>query len=85
VHTFSDHTDEVFDIDFNKTGTKLASVSADGTGRIYNVLDNTCCATLTGHTKSISKVRFNGQGTKVVTASEDSTCRLWDVESGKEL
>jgi dynein assembly factor with WDR repeat domains 1 len=54
------HTDEVFDIAFNSTGTKLASVSADGTGRVYNVVDNSTQVVLVGHTASISKVRFNG-------------------------
>ena len=38
--TFYGHKDEVFDIAFNSTGTKQASVSADGTGRIYNVADS---------------------------------------------
>lgn len=75
----------MFDIAFNSTGTKLASVSADGTGRIYNVADHTTHRVLNGHAKSVSKVTFNGQGTKLLTASEDTTCRLWDVEEGTEL
>ena len=83
--TFYGHKDEVFDIAFNSTGTKLASVSADGTGRIYNVADHTTHRVLNGHGKSVSKVTFNGQGTKLLTASEDTTCRLWDVEEGTEL
>lgn len=63
----------------------MASVSADGTGRVYNVIDSTTQVVLVGHTASISKIRFNSQGTKLLTASEDSTARLWDVETGEEL
>jgi dynein assembly factor with WDR repeat domains 1 len=37
VKVFSGHTDEVLDLNFNSTGTKLASASADGTCKVYNV------------------------------------------------
>lgn len=40
--------DEVLDIAFNTTGTRLATASADGTARIYNVYDSACIAILQG-------------------------------------
>lgn len=40
--------DEVLDITFNSTGTKLVTASADGTARVYNVMNGACTAILTG-------------------------------------
>ena len=37
VETLGGHNDEVLDICFNSTGTRLVTVSADATGRVYNV------------------------------------------------
>lgn len=37
VETLRGHDDEVLDICFNSTGTRLVTASADGTGKVYNV------------------------------------------------
>jgi dynein assembly factor with WDR repeat domains 1 len=37
LKTFEGHTDEVLDIAFNSTGSKLATASADSTAKIYSV------------------------------------------------
>ena len=42
------HTDEVLDICFNSTGTRLVTASADGTARLYNVGNGICMAVLSG-------------------------------------
>lgn len=51
--------DEVLDICFNATGTRLVTCSADSTARVYNVNTGACIAILTGHEEEISKVSFN--------------------------
>ncbi len=48
IETFRGHVDEVLDISFNSTGTKLITASADGTARVYNVMNGACTAILTG-------------------------------------
>ena len=48
VDTLSGHLDEVLDISFNTTGTKIVTASADNTARVYNVHTGTCTAILTG-------------------------------------
>jgi len=53
------HVDEVLDICFNSTGTRLATASADSTARVYNVHTSACIGILTGHEGEISKVQFN--------------------------
>merc|ERR1712224_159646 len=76
------HNDEILDVAFNATGSKLVTASADGTARVYNTVSGACQAILIGHEGEISKVSFNPQGSKIITASSDRTCRIWDVESG---
>ena len=48
LKVFSGHTDEVLDISFNNTGTKLATASADSTCKIYSVAEAECILTLSG-------------------------------------
>jgi len=100
VETLRGHLDEVLDLSFNSTGTKLVTASADSTARVYNVHTSACTAILTGsieypisdmliilsgHEGEISKVSFNPQGTKIITAGADKTARIWSVDTGDEL
>jgi len=59
VETLRGHVDEVLDISFNSTGTRLVTASADSTARVYNVHTGACIGILTGHDGEISKVSFN--------------------------
>ena len=59
METLRGHVDEVLDLTFNATGTRLVTASADGTGRVYNVNTGACIGILTGHEGEISKVAFN--------------------------
>ena len=82
MEEFRGHTDEVLDACFNQTGNKLATASADGMARIYNVFTGACTSILQGHTEEIGKIAFNPQGNKVITAGGDRTCRIWSTETG---
>jgi dynein assembly factor with WDR repeat domains 1 len=42
VHTLRGHNDEILDVSFNATGSKLVSASADGTSRIFNTMTGAC-------------------------------------------
>lgn len=75
----------MLDISFDPSGERLVSVSADCTGRVYNVKEEMEELLLLGHTRPVSKVSFNSQGTKVMTSCEDCTVRLWDANNGDEL
>lgn len=48
IETLRGHKDEVLDLCFNSTGTKLVTSSADTTAKVYNVHSGTCMAILTG-------------------------------------
>lgn len=81
METLRGHVDEVLDICFNATGTRLVTGSADTTARVYNVHTGACIGILTGHEGEISKCSFNPQGTKIITGSSDKTARIWSAES----
>jgi len=85
IETFRGHNDEVLDACFNSTGNKLATASADGLARVYNVFTGACVALLQGHENEISKIQFNPQGNKIITASSDKTCKVWSAETGNEI
>jgi WD40 repeat protein len=53
------HNDEILDVSFNTTGTKLVTASADGNARVYNTMTGACHAILAGHEGEISKVLHN--------------------------
>lgn len=53
LKVFSGHTDEVLDIAFNSTGTKLATASADSTCKVYSVAEAECILTLKGSSELI--------------------------------
>lgn len=48
LKVFEGHNDEVLDLAFNSTGTRLATASADSTCKIYSVSEAECLMTLEG-------------------------------------
>lgn len=58
VETFVGHNDEVLDIAFNSTGTRLVTASADGTARVYNVHNGQCMNILTGNLPQPSQLYY---------------------------
>ena len=48
IHTFTGHSDEILDINFNSAGSKLVSASADKTARVFDVKNGNCINVLQG-------------------------------------
>jgi WD40 repeat protein len=71
------HTSEVEGVAFSPDGTMLATASADGTARLWEVPGCTPVSTLTGHTSSVNAVAFSPDGAMLATASADGTAQLW--------
>lgn len=82
--TLQGHQDSVQDIDFNGSGTMLASCSADLSVKLWNFegSDFGCLKTLQGHDHSVSAVLWLPGGDFVLSASRDKTIKLWEVASG---
>ena len=78
--TLTGHTGNVWSVAFSPDGKTLASGSADGTVRLWDVATHRQIgAPLTGHTDNVWSVAFSPDGKTLATGSPDHTVRLWDV------
>lgn len=79
--TFRGHTDLVNAASFNRDGSQVVTVSADGTVRVWNTQENNPSRDqpiLLGHTDSVLTVAVN-TADQILTGSADRTVRLWEI------
>ena len=79
IATLQGHADEVFSVSFSPDGTTLASGSADGTIKLWDVVKRQNIATLEGHTSWINSLAFSPDGKTLASGSLDGTVKLWDM------
>ena len=77
------HRNEIRSLSFSRDGSHLASASADGTARVWDVAtgDQIGGASLDGG--DMLTARFSPDGSRIVTASADGIGRLWQVGNGR--
>ena len=66
-------------------GRRLATVSRDRTGRVWDLAGGAGPGELFGHEGAIRFVAWSPDGRCLATGSADRTVRTWDVERGAEL
>jgi len=79
------HTDRVTGLAGNPTTNQLASVSRDGTLRIWDAATGKEAHVLRGHAGPIHAVVFSADGRRVITCGQDNTIRVWDPQGGIEM
>jgi WD40 repeat protein len=85
ANTLVGHTGDVTEVDFSPDGSLIASSSADGTIRIWNVSDGSLRQVLEGHTDHVLTLDFSPDGSLLASGSNDGTVRIWQVDDGSLL
>ena len=73
------HTHRFVSVAFSPAGTTLASVSWDGTARLWDVQTGEQKQEFTGHTGWVESVAFSPEGATLASGSTDGTVLLWKV------
>ncbi len=81
---FPGHTSAVYSVAFSPEGQRLATGSADGTARIWDVHGEVRPLVLK-HSAAVNSVAFSPDGRTVATASDDKTVKVWDALTGQGL
>ena len=87
ISTFTGHDDRgsgVADIVVSPDGEKVATVSGDGSLKIWDAKTGEEALILIGAT-NVNAVDFSADGKYLATVSSDGTARKWDASSGEEL
>jgi WD40 repeat protein len=79
------HDDVFFAVAFRPDGTQLASGSADGTVRMFDVATGTENPPINSHSDWVQSICFAPDGNRIATASRDKTAKVFDVPSNKLL
>eukprot|EP01038_Epipyxis_sp_PR26KG_P005419 gene5419-7508_t len=82
VHTYRNHSDKVNCIQYDPTGTKIASGASDYLVKIWDISTGNVLFSLEGHLASVMSIGWNNYGKKVASASKDKLIKIWDVETG---
>ncbi|MCY1080044.1 WD40 repeat domain-containing serine/threonine protein kinase [Archangium lansingense] len=78
-HVLRGHAADALDLAFSPDGTRLASVSYDGTVRLWDVEKNKH-RVLQGHTGAVTGVEFLPDGRSLISIGEDGAVRSWPDE-----
>ncbi|HLW03175.1 MAG TPA: protein kinase [Ktedonobacterales bacterium] len=83
--TLTSHASAVALVAWSPIGQRLASVSDDGTMRLWDGITGQPQGTLRGHTGSIYAAAWSSDGTRLASVSDDGTGRLWDAATSQPL
>lgn len=81
---FRGHKEEIWQIILSPDKKTLASASADGTVKLWEISTGKILQTLQ-HNDQVWEIAFNSEGSKLATAALDYQVRVWSVENGELL
>ncbi|MFO1093254.1 MAG: serine/threonine-protein kinase [Planctomycetaceae bacterium] len=83
--TLQAHKSVVYRLAYSPDGQTLATPSADGTIKLWNVATKTEQRVLNGHTGEVNTVDFSPDGSLLASVSDDKSVRLWNPATGEQL
>ena len=83
VRSWKAHEAPVLCMEFDPTGTLLATGSADSTCKLWDIDRAICTHNLKGHRGLVSAMQFHPDGNRwmLFTGSDDCRVKVWDVMS----
>jgi eukaryotic-like serine/threonine-protein kinase len=79
VSTLRGHNTSVGGLAFSPDGSRLASVSHDGTAKLWNPRIAQETLTLSGHSGQVCNLAFTADGNFLATNGTDGTVRIWNA------
>jgi len=79
LQVLNGHMDAVNGIEWDPSGSILASCSDDRLVKLWNSTNSKACHDLIGHSKEVTQVKWNNRNI-LASASYDASVRLWNVE-----
>jgi WD40 repeat protein len=79
------HSDRVTDVAVSADNTIIASSSADGTVRVWDIAEGAELYVLQGHKGIVNSVAFSPDGSILASGGDDRIVRIWDMKTGEEI
>ena len=83
--TLVGHRGSVNSISLSPDGKTIASGSADGMIKLWNVESGKEIHTLNGHRGSVNSISFSPDGKTIASGDADGKIKIWNVASSKEI
>ena len=81
----SGHPATIAKVAFGPSRTRLASVSADSTVRVYNVSTGRTLAVLESHADEVFALAWHRDESRLATSGQDRVIRILDTQSWQEV
>lgn len=78
------HIKAIWSVRISPDASFVATGSADGTIRIWDIHTTAVCKVLAGHSGWVNCIDITPNSKFIVSASTDTTIRVWNVEDGSE-
>jgi WD40 repeat protein len=85
IYTLHGHRDDVTAIAISPDSAHLASGSADGELRIWDIASGDTSLSTQAHTTTITSLAWSPDGTILASSTTDRFVKLWDTQSGELL